>query len=183
MEREYEFMKFYAEFLEKFRSYFNPFQIHCPFGPNYGAYNSTTWPNGTMCSLEGVLEFEVAAGVDVQGDPWGSLAQRAFFIPIEMIDEAWNWSMENRGRLDIVKHPNSGGMHDDQGLRRVWSGTSHLIKTLEFPCNVPATGCQDNDYEGPPNCGCDGPRVNDSRIASCKNCVVMGNLPPKTMFV
>jgi len=143
---------FVAQFGDKFAS-----DKQCPFGPNYGAYSSDTFPSQTICSLEGALEFDIlGAMVDVQGNPWGSLNQRAFFIPIEMIDETWEWSKANRGSLDIVKHPNSGCMHDDHGLRKVWDGTAHTIATLEFPCNVPATGCQDNDYSGPPSCGCAG---------------------------
>merc|ERR1711865_1089364 len=77
----------------------------CPFGPNYGAYNSDLFPSQTICSLEGAMEFELAAGVDLQGNPWGSLWQRAFFVPIELIDEAWEWSKANRGGLDLVKPP------------------------------------------------------------------------------
>jgi len=167
---------FVAKFVEKFSSTKGK---QCPFGPNYGAYNSTIWPSKTMCSLEGALEFEIAAGVDLQGNPWGSLYQRAFFVPIEFIDEAWEWSKENRGELDVVKHPNSGCMHDDHGLRRVWNGTAHAIYTLQFPCNVPATGCQDNDYSGPPSCGCADECKSDAPQDSCKNCVVMGSLPPE----
>jgi hypothetical protein len=164
---------FVAKFADKFLS-----SKQCPFGPNYGAYSSSTFPAKTICSLEGALEFEIAEGVDVQGNPWGSLYQRAFFVPIEFIDEAWEWSKANRGQVDLVKHPNSGCMHDDHGLRRVWEGTAHTIYTLQFPCNMPATGCQDNDYSGPPSCGCADERKSDAPADSCKNCIVMGSLPP-----
>merc|ERR1712139_701598 len=81
-----------------------------------------------------------------------------------------------------VKHPNSGCMHDDHGLRKVWEGTEHTIATLEFPCNFPATGCQDNDYSGPPSCGCAGTLASDAPEDSCTNCKVMGTLPPDTIF-
>jgi hypothetical protein len=169
---------FYEGFVAKFGDRFKSSEKKCPFGPNYGAYESSTWPAKTFCSLEGALEFEIAEGVDVTGNPWGSLNQRAFFIPIEYIDEAWTWAKANRGTLDVVKHPNSGCMHDDHGLRRVWDGTAHTIYTLQFPCNYPATGCQDNDYSGPPSCGCSDERKSDAPKDSCKNCVVMGTLPP-----
>lgn len=169
---------FYEGFLKQFGHRFNSSEIQCPFGPNYGSYNSSTWPSKTFCSLEGALEFEVAEGVDLQGNPWGSLNQRAFFIPIEWIGQAWKWAKANRHGLDIVKHPNTGCMHDDHGLRKVWAGTAHTIYTLQFPCNIPATGCQDNDYSGPPSCGCADERASDAPTDSCKNCVVMGNLPP-----
>merc|ERR1712031_87849 len=73
-------------------------------------------------------------------------------------------------------------MHDDHGLRKVWEGTAHTIATLEFPCNFPATGCQDNDYSGPPSCGCADTLASDAPEDSCKNCRVMGTLPPETLF-
>jgi len=175
--------KFYEAFVAKFADKFSSTKgKQCPFGPNYGSYSSDTWPSKTICSLEGALEFEIAEGVDVTGNPWGSLYQRAFFIPIEFINETWEWSKANRRSVDIVKHPNSGCMHDDHGLRRVWDGTTHTIYTLQFPCNMPATGCQDNDYPGPPSCGCADERKSDAPKDSCKNCVKMGTLPPQTNF-
>jgi len=177
-----EFTTFYESFLAQFSDKFAS-DKQCPFGPNYGAYSSDTFPSQTICSLEGALEFEILGNmVDVQGNPWGSLHQRAFFVPIELIDETWEWSKANRGSLDIVKHPNSGCMHDDHGIRKIWEGTEHTISTLEFPCNVPATGCQDNDYRGPPSCGCHGTLEDDAPEHSCKNCVVMGTLPPDMFF-
>lgn len=168
---------FYEGFHKKFADKFSS-TIQCPFGPNYGAYSSNTWPAKTMCSLEGSLEFEIAEGVDSQGNPWGSLYQRAFFVPIEFIDEAWEWSKANRGQTDVVKHPNTGCMHDDHGLRRVWAGTAHTIYALQFPCNMPTTGCLDSKYSGPPSCGCADARKSDAPKDSCKNCVVIGSLPP-----
>merc|ERR1719277_2070004 len=97
---------FYEGFVAKFSDKFATSTKQCPFGPNYGAYSSDTFPAKTICSLEGSMEFEIAAGVDLRGNPWGQLYQRAFFIPIELIDEAWEWSKANRLSLDIVKHPN-----------------------------------------------------------------------------
>jgi len=177
-----EFKTFYEDFIAKFSDKFGSDKT-CPFGPNYGAYSSDTFPSQTICSLEGALEFEILGNrADVGGNPWGSLHQRAFFVPIEFIDETWEWSKENRGSLDVVKHPNSGCMHDDHGIRKVWEGTAHTISTLDFPCNVPATGCQDNDYSGPPSCGCSGTLQDDAPEHSCKNCVVMGTLPPDMLF-
>merc|ERR1719444_359158 len=102
-----EMKTFYEGFVSQFSDKFAS-DKQCPFGPNYGAYSSDIFPSQTICSLEGALEFDIlGAMVDVQGNPWGSLYQRAFFVPIEMIDEAWEWSKANRGSLDIVKHPNS----------------------------------------------------------------------------
>jgi len=174
---EPEMKTFYEAFIAKFADKISS-TTQCPFGPNYGAYSSTIFPSKTICSLEGALEFEIAEGVDVQGNPWGSLDQRAFFVPIELISETWEWSKANRGKLDVVKHPNTGCMHDDHGLRRVWDGLAHTIYTLQFPCNVPETGCQDKDYKGPPSCGCAAERKSDAPADSCNNCKVMGPLPP-----
>merc|ERR1740121_2240305 len=171
---------FYRAFVERFEDKFSRTKGKlCPFGANYGSYSSDVWPSKTICSLEGALEFEIAEGVGVTGNPWGSLSQRAFFIPIEFINETWEWSKANRRSLDLIKHPNTGCMHDDHGLRRVWEGTAHTILTLQFPCNMPATGCQDHDYPGPPSCGCSDERKSDAPKDSCKNCVKMGVLPPE----
>merc|ERR1719163_1571574 len=60
---------FYEAFLVKFADKFSSTK-QCPFGPNYGSYNSSVWPAKTICSLEGALEFEIAVGVDLQGNPW-----------------------------------------------------------------------------------------------------------------
>jgi hypothetical protein len=168
---------FYEAFVAKFADKF-PSTKTCPMGPNYGSYSSSIFPSKTMCSLEGPLEFEIAAGVDLQGNPWGLLYQRAFFIPIEFIDEAWTWSKANRGKLDVVKHPNTGCMSDDHLRRPVWEGTAHKIYTLQFPCNMAATGCLDSKYPGY-SCGCDAARKSDAPGDSCKNCVVIGTLPPE----
>jgi len=174
--------RFYEAFLQQFADSF-PEEKQCPFGPNYGSYSSDTFASGYFCSLEDAMEFRLAAGVDLQGNPWGSLSQRAFFVPIERIDEAWEWSQENRGLLDLVMHPNSGCQHDDHGLRKTWAGKEHTIYTLEFPCNIPAKGCMDSDYPGPPSCGCSDERQSDSPADSCENCQVMGDLPPPLTFI
>lgn len=174
--------RFYEAFVAHFSDHF-PSQRGCPFGPNYGAYKSDLFPAKTICSLEGPLEFELqsksGAEVSVTGNPWGGLYQRAFFVPINLVDEAWEWAKANRGKLDVVYHPNSGCMYDDHGPRARWSGTEHTILRLQFPCNMPGTGCLDQDYPGPPSCGCPDGRIDDSPQNSCKNCVVIGVLPPE----
>lgn len=65
------------------------------------------------------------AGPDtsIVGDnPWGNLPQRAFFVPLSVIDEAWAWSRQpiNHGYVDLLLHPNTGCMHDDHSLRNTW---------------------------------------------------------------
>lgn len=146
-----EMKRFYEAFVAKFSDKFQS-DILCPFGPNYPTYSSDTFPSKTVCSLERALGDELAVGVDVQGNPWGHLYQRAFFIPKEFIDDTWEWSKENRGAVDIVKHTNTGCQHDDHSVRALWEGASHSLPTLEFPCNMPGTGCYDSDYSGPPSC-------------------------------
>ena len=58
-----------------------------------------------------------------------------------------------------TQHPNlnPGCMHDDHSLRANWQlpeweddGDAPVINILDFPCNMPATGCNDTIYEGPP---------------------------------
>ena len=45
----------------------------------------------------------------VVGDnPWGNLPQRAFFVPLAVADEAWEWSQQNKGFVDVGLHPNTG---------------------------------------------------------------------------
>ena len=50
------------------------------------------------------------------GSPWAG-PQKAFFVPYEHIEETWKWAKANRGYVDIIKHGNTGCMHDDHGLR------------------------------------------------------------------
>ena len=65
-------------------------------------------------------------------------------------------------------------MHDDHSLRALWdlgpSAADPIISLDEFPCNVPATGCQDKDWSGAPSCGCDTPLASDAPEDSCANC-------------
>lgn len=134
-------------------------------------------------AYERTLDFErrhhhLGSSSIVGGSPW-AVPQRAFFVPLSIVDEAWEWTVreENRGFCDVLLHPNSGCMHDDHGLRGTWilgpaSKSDPTISTLGFPCNMPATGCNDNNYEGPPSCGCDTPLDSDAPDDSCKNCVV-----------
>lgn len=59
-------------------------------------------------------------------------------------------------------------------MRALWvtqSGTAPTISILNFPCNVPGTGCNDTLYPGPPSCGCSLPLKSDAHTDSCKNCV------------
>jgi len=99
----------------------------------------------------------------------------AFFVPLAFIDAAWAFSLTvQQGTVDLLKHPNTGCMHDDHTLRALWSlGPSSQdppIASLEFPCNVPATGCQDRDWGGEPSCGCVTPLASDAPDDSCENC-------------
>lgn len=174
--------RFYEAFVAKFLQYFPSTYHQCPFGPNWGSYEYRY-----VCSLESALEREFVLTREKSGfppsggSPWGSLSQRAFFIPVERIAETWAWAMENQDDLDVFKHANTGCMHDDHGLRGNWSlvegRTAPTITTLDFPCNVPSTGCNDSQYSGPPFCGCTAPLASDAPADSCKNCVA-GKLPP-----
>lgn len=68
-------------------------------------------------------------------------------------------------------------MHDDHGKRGEWvtskgGSDGPTISTLEFPCNIPLTGCNDTKFSGPPSCGCDTPLTDDAPWNSCKNCLL-----------
>jgi hypothetical protein len=217
--------RFYEGFVAQFGALFNPstypgFEVHqCPFGPNYGS-NSFDY----VCSLEGPYQEH---SVGVGEGPWAG-PQRAFFIPDEHIDAAWAWAQANKGVMDVLKHPNTGCMHDDHSLRANWDSTlrdlcdapladddeaapvagcngtcaamtarfdcadyfapgkamaglcdktcgfapsNPTISILNFPCNVPGSGCNDSIYPGPPSCGCTLPLPDDAPGHSCKGCI------------
>jgi len=215
--------RFYEAFIAQFKEFFPSstypgYSEHqCPFGPNYG---SNTFK--FICSLEGPYQ-EHSVGVELGGSPWEG-PQRAFFIPTEHAEATWAWAQENKGELDLLKHPNTGCMHDDHSLRALWNSTLRdkcddseyssycnyqtcaqltakypcadyyapgktyagwcdktcgfaatdpTIDILNFPCNVPGTGCNDSQWSGPPSCGCDSslPLPSDDPKYSCKNCI------------
>ena len=163
--------RFYGAFTRAFAHLFDPTTDDtCPFGPNYGrAYKY-------VCSLEEPYSPEGQRAI-YGGSPWGDNPQRAFYVPVEHIDTLWAWAKEHRGHSDVLKHPNTGCMHDDHGPRGVWvTGVSRpqskhpIIETLEFPCNMPGTGCNDSHWSGPPSCGCKTPLTDDAPWNSCGNC-------------
>ena len=219
--------RFYSAFIAEFGALFNPaifpgFEQHqCPFGPNYGS-NAFSF----ICSLEGPYG---AHSVGVGEGPWAG-PQRAFFIPDVHIGDTWAWAQAHKGALDVLKHPNSGCMHDDHSLRARWNSTlrdlcdvpvadddeaaatpagcnglscatltakydcaayfapggskaglcdktcefapsNPTISVLNFPCNMPGSGCNDSDYPGPPSCGCVLPLLSDDPKYSCKGCI------------
>jgi len=176
-----EFSRFYNAVVDKFQHLFPPSDegTWCPFGPNWGSHSYKY-----VCYLGDGRHQEftlMSPQSEVGGEPW-TVAQRAFFVPVEHIDELWQWSgqSEVRGYLDVMLHPNTGCMHDDHGPRGAWltPGRAHpKVLLLEFPCNMPGTGCNDSLYEGPPSCGCSVPVPDDAPEHSCKNCIPM-ELPP-----
>jgi len=176
--------RFYWAMIDEFEKYMDPNDHTCPFGPNWGQ----NYP--FMCSLEDAYEeawavkaamaFEEEHGIkNLRGSPW-STPQRAFYIPVQWMAEVWPFAMANMGWLDLLKHPNTGCMHDDHSLRALWETptlpgetsprTPPEIYVYEFPCNVPATGCNDTHWDGPPSCGCDLPVASDAPEDSCTGC-------------
>ena len=126
---------FYNAFIAKFAALFPPTQAHgftkhqCPFGPNFGARD---WKY--ICSLEGPYQ-EHSVGVTLKGSPWNG-PQRAFVVPPAYIDEAWVWAQANKFEADVLKHANTGCMHDDHGLRAEWNST------LRDKCSLKDSGCK-----------------------------------------
>ena len=118
--------RFYDGFIAEFKHLFPPTTFpgfdenQCPFGPNFG---SNTFEY--VCSLEGPYQEHsvgVSVSAEVGGSPWSG-PQRAFFIPLEHADAAWKWAQDNKGELDVLKHPNTGCMHDDHSIRALWNST------------------------------------------------------------
>jgi len=113
------------------------------------------------------------------GNPWHG-PQRAFYVPLAHMEPLWEWSQQHREYVDVLLHPNTGCMHDDHtavalGGRGQWvigkrSTADPAISVKEFPCNMPATGCNDLNWRGPPSCGCSTPLKSDAPSDSCKNC-------------
>lgn len=209
--------RFYNAFIKQYQQHFPSEDNMCPFGPNWG---SNAYPY--MCSLESAMQMH-SVGVNLKGSPW-NMPQRAFFVPDKWMGSTWRWAQANKGTLDVLKHPNTGCMHDDHSLRAAWNSTARdkcamtptaaqchgstceaLVKkypcadyyapgkpyqgwcdktcgfpasnppisVLEFPCNMPGTGCNDTAFAAPPACGCSDalPLPDDSPANSCKNCI------------
>jgi phosphatidylethanolamine-binding protein (PEBP) family uncharacterized protein len=168
------------------RSDWQSSRLQCPFGPNFGSnaykyicsleddpYMQTTIDDGTTDGL---------SPTPVGGSPWNG-PQKAFFVPWEYIAQTWEWAKEHRGYVDVLKHPNTGCMHDDHGIRGEWvigeaSTVQPTINVLEFPCNVPGTGCNDNYFLGPPACGCTMPVKSDAPSDSCGYCIAIDTAHP-----
>lgn len=168
---------FMTEFYDSKKFAFPPGTSVCPFGPNYGA---AEYPYA--CSLESPYEHwggDNVAFAHVGGTPWTG-PQRAFFLPNKYIDEAWKWVVANRFETDVVRHPNSGCMHDDHSVRAVWVAQDPakvpVIDITNFPCNSPGTGCNDTLFDGPPACNCAAklPLPDDSPQNSCEFCIANG---------
>lgn len=178
--------RFYYAFIEHFADVSKGGDYTCSFGPNFG---SEEYPY--ICSLESAPEEAFArklradfehehgkpAARDGDGpfgsDPW-SVSQRAFFVPNAYVDEAWAYAQEIQGYMDILLHPNTGCMHDDHSARANWITAEGRddpeIYVLDFPCNDPATGCNDEVFSGEPSCGCSTPLSSDAPEDSCANC-------------
>ena len=62
-------------------------------------------------------KFWLQMSVQTQSSNSFILAHRAFFIPVELIEETWKWSKNNNFETDLFRHPNTGCMHDDHGIR------------------------------------------------------------------
>lgn len=178
--------RFYYAFIKQWKSLFPPNDNKCPFGPNFGLHTYKY-----VCSLEGAYEepwaaelareFERQHGNNTEArrqlsgaGPWSG-PQRAFFVPLSQMELVWKWAKENREYVDVLLHPNTGCMHDDHSLRANWilgkrSKKNPSINILAFPCNRPTSGCQDNNFPGPPSCGCKTPLKSDAPQDACKHC-------------
>ena len=104
------FYNFCTAFEEKFAHYFDPESPRCPFGPN-NVGNSYKY----ICSFEfGSANY--CTNFTEKSNPWND-PQRAFHIPVEMIEETWEWAKNNKYGMDLFRHPNTGCMQDDHKVR------------------------------------------------------------------
>jgi len=173
---------FQKAFTERFEHLFPPVneypswtsnRLQCPFGPNFGS-NAYKY----VCSLEEdpyLPTNQSNLNTHLGGSPWSG-PQSAFFVPLEHITETWEWAKSHRGYVDVLKHPNTGCMHDDHSTRAEWvlgaaSKEQPAIDVTEFPCNNPGSGCNDNYFAGAPSCGCSVPLKSDAPADSCYNCI------------
>ena len=103
------FYNFCMAFEEKFAQYFDPQSEspRCPFGPN-NVGNSYEY----ICSFD----MDYCTNFIEKSDPWSD-PQRAFHIPVEMIEETWEWAKNNKYGMDLFRHPNTGCMQDDHKVR------------------------------------------------------------------
>ena len=62
-------------------------------------------------------KFWLQTSVQAQSSNSFILAHRAFVIPVELIEETWEWSKNNKFETDLFRHPNTGCMTDDHGIR------------------------------------------------------------------
>jgi DOPA 4,5-dioxygenase len=69
------------------------------------------------------------------------VSEWAVFVPVETFFETVTWSMQHRGNLDIIVHPNSGCEIEDHRDWSVWGGNKWELDltTLHFDC----PGCDD----------------------------------------
>merc|ERR1712156_1363592 len=172
------FYNFCMAFEEKFAHYFDPQSEspRCPFGPNYVG-NTYEY----ICSFDHGSSDYCTNFVE-KSNPWND-PNRAFHIPVEMIEETWEWAKNNKYGMDLFRHPNTGCMQDDHKVRGVWaksSETEHSISYLDFPCNQPNSGCDDYALPGP-SCGCQMPLISDKLEDSCQNCEAQYIPPTPTL--
>lgn len=180
--------RFYDAFVEQFDDYFPPPAADddradplrtrmCPFGPNFADDHET--PYNYVCSLNDVERVRAHHQTRPMSssNPWMGLPQLAFFVPCAHKDETWDWAQANRAYVNVFLHPNTGCMVGDHSHRGTWAlgeGQTHMpgIEFLDFPCNMPSTGCQDHDFAGHLPCGCHTPVRSEAPSDSCGNCTV-----------
>lgn len=88
----------------------------CPFEPG------GTEPDASLCYFE--TDFHPAG-------PFLT-AQTAWFIPVEMYEEAVSWTLKNKGSLDVFVHPNSGCGLQDHTDYALWGGNKWEVDSSVF---------------------------------------------------
>ena len=70
-------------------------------------------------------------------------AQLSFFVPKAHYERAVSWSLQNKGDLDLLVHPNSGCEIEDHSIWAFWGGNSWPIDLTIFTCEYPGCGPTD----------------------------------------
>eukprot|EP00750_Incisomonas_marina_P028654 INCI6805.1.p1 GENE.INCI6805.1~~INCI6805.1.p1 ORF type:complete len:199 (-),score=18.31 INCI6805.1:67-663(-) len=114
-------MKLQADFIEAFDLVGKP---NCTFQAGDPAANVTE-----ICAFE------------VDWEPAGPFltAQYSFFVPRPLLTDAWGFAVQNRGKLDILVHPNSGCEVEDHTSWALWAGNPWELDASIFSCEHP--GC------------------------------------------
>jgi len=101
-------------------SIYNPSKYR--FDHHQREFNETM--NDGLCMFEKKLGFDKCGGIFISGQ-WSA------FIPVKDYSKVYEWTVQNRGDLDALFHPNSGFELYDHSIWASWAGKPWPLN-LEF---------------------------------------------------